>query len=108
MLGERQAPAGGGAGIESAAPSDSEVLGERQAPVAGDDLLEDGVLGERQAPIIQAYENGTFSRKMMFTEEGVRVSFMWWFIILLLGAKGVQMYAKSRKRERAEADKNDR
>ncbi|MBR1913953.1 MAG: hypothetical protein IJ827_03895, partial [Lachnospiraceae bacterium] len=108
VLGERQAPAGGGAGIESAAPSDSEVLGERQAPVAGDDLLEEGVLGEIQAPIIQAYENGTFSRKMMFTEEGVRVSFMWWFIILLLGAKGVQMYAKSRKRERAEADKNDR
>ena len=108
VLGERQAPASGGAGTESAAPSKSEVLGERQAPVAGDDLLEEGVLGERHAPIIQAYENGTFSRKMMFTEEGIKVSFLWWFIILVLGAKGVQMYAKSCKIERAKADKDDR
>ena len=108
VLGERQAPAGGRTGAGSAASAESDVLGERQAPVAGDELLEEGVLGERQAPIIQAYEDGNFSRKMMFTEDGIKVSFLWWFIILILGAKGVQMYAKSRKSERAEDDRNDR
>lgn len=100
VLGERQAPEGAAAAA-SAGAAESEVLGERQAPETGD-MLEGGVLGERQAPIIQAFENGTFGRGMLFTEEGLKISFAWWFLILILGAKGVQMYAKSRKEEKAD------
>jgi hypothetical protein len=102
VLGERQAPEGAAAAASAgAAAAESEVLGERQAPETGD-MLEGGVLGERQAPIIQAFENGTFGRGMLFTEEGLKISFAWWFLILILGAKGVQMYAKSRKEEKAD------
>ena len=101
VLGERQAPEGAAAAASAGAAAESEVLGERQAPETGD-MLEGGVLGERQAPIIQAFENGTFGRGMLFTEEGLKISFAWWFLILILGAKGVQMYAKSRKEEKAD------
>ena len=50
------------------------------------------VLGDQMAPI---------SRGSLFTEEGLKIPFMWWIIILILGAKGAQMYAESRKRKKA-------
>ncbi len=84
------------------------TLGEAGTPETGgtiesgvfmDDLgdPEGGVLGERMAPIVEAVKNGTFSRSMLFTEEGLKISFMWWFIILMLGAKGVMMYVQKSK-----------
>ena len=63
------------------------------------ELPEGGVLGERMAPIVDAVENGTFNRGMMFTEEGLKVPFMWWLIIVLMGVKGVEMYMRKRKEE---------
>ena len=68
----------------------------------GGDLLEEGVLGERMAPIVDAVNNGTFKRSMLFVEDGLQISFMWWLIMLALGAKGVQMYVKSRRKEAKE------
>ncbi len=65
----------------------------------GGEILDDDVLGQRMAPIVEALENGTFTRGMMFTEDGLKVSFMWWLLIVALGAKGVQMYVKSRKKK---------
>lgn len=70
----------------------------------GGDLLEEGVLGERMAPIVDAVNNGTFKRSMLFVEDGLQVSFMWWLIMLALGAKGVQMYVKSRRKEAKETE----
>ena len=64
-------------------------------------ILDAGVAGERMAPIVEAVENGTFTRSMMFTEEGTKAApFMWWLVMVLLGAKGVQMYVKSRRKEK--------
>ena len=57
------------------------------------------VLGERIAPIAEQVENGTFSRKSLFTEEGLKLPFAWWLIILVLGAKGVLMIAEKRKKK---------
>lgn len=61
---------------------EGDVLGERMAP-------EGDVLGERMAPDF----------KGMMREEGIILSFFWYIIILILGAKGVQMYAESRKKK---------
>jgi hypothetical protein len=102
VLGDRHTPAVGAA---ASTTSDLEVLGDRQAPMpAGDDMLEEGVLGARQSPIIEAYENGTFARGMLFNEDGLKLSFTWWLVILILGGKGVQMYAKSRRKEEETGD----
>jgi hypothetical protein len=102
VLGDRQAPAVGAA---ASGASDLEVLGDRQAPMPADgDMLEEGVLGARQSPIIAAYENGTFARGMLFNEDGLKLSFAWWLVILILGGKGVQMYAKSRRKEEETGD----
>ena len=61
-------------------------------------VIESGVAGERMAPIVKAVENGTFTRSMMLTEEGTKAApFPWWLLMLVLGAKGVQMYVKNRK-----------
>ncbi len=81
-------------------------------PAAGGDTIEAGVLGdglepmgdvlgERMAPIVEAVENGNFNRGMMFTEAGLKLPFMWWLIVLILGAKGVDMYLKKKKEEEA-------
>ncbi len=70
-----------------------------------DILLEDDVLGQRMAPIIDAVENGTFTRGMMFTEDGLKVDFAWWLVIVLFGAGGVRMYIKKRKKALAKAEK---
>ena len=71
------------------------------APLAEEALtytdLQSDVLGERMAPIVDAVKNGNFSRSMLFSEVGLKISFMWWFIILILGAKGVEMYMRRRK-----------
>ena len=87
-------------------------LGERQAPegrvIGGEDMLEEGVLGQREAPdaaIINAFNEGNFGRGMLLTEEGIKIPFMWWFLILILGAKGMQMYIENKKR--AQRQEND-
>ena len=94
-----------GASEEARAAMASAVLDAGVLPDGGvpeGEILDDDVLGQRMAPIVEALENGTFSRGMMFTEDGLKVSFMWWLIIVVLGAKGVQMYIKSRRKEEAE------
>ncbi|MBQ6967275.1 MAG: hypothetical protein IJP84_05165 [Lachnospiraceae bacterium] len=83
------APGGDGGVLEEGAVDDG-VLGERMAPEAP--VVASQVLGDQMAPI---------SRGSLFTEEGLKIPFMWWIIILILGAKGAQMYAESRKRKKA-------
>ncbi len=73
-----------------------------------DELLDDGVLGERMAPMVEAVNNGTFTRNMLFSEDGLKINFMWWLIILALGAKGVQMYVKSRLKASKQKDRPDK
>ncbi|MCR5410881.1 MAG: hypothetical protein K6E90_07855 [Lachnospiraceae bacterium] len=115
------APAGGAGVLGETAPAAFVDLGTRPSAVdagafadisdiesgvldEGGDLLEEGVLGERMAPIVDAVNNGTFKRSMLFVEDGLQVSFMWWLIMLALGAKGVQMYVKSRRKEAKETE----
>ncbi|MCR5235619.1 MAG: hypothetical protein K6E34_00270, partial [Lachnospiraceae bacterium] len=114
VLGETAAAAevaglGGGAavadaGAGSVAGNSAATAGIEAGVIPGDDLLEDGVLGERMAPLVEAVENGTFSRGMMFTEDGLKINILWWLVILAMGAKGVQMYVKSRKKAAAEEE----
>ena len=54
---------------------------------------ESEVLGDRLAPVAD------FSRGSLFTEEGLKIPFMWWIVILILGAKGAAMFAESRKKK---------
>ena len=92
------------AGAGSVAGNSAASAGLEAGVIPGDDLLEDGVLGERMAPLVEAVENGTFSRGMMFTEDGLKINILWWLVILAMGAKGVQMYVKSRKKAAAEEE----
>ncbi len=92
------------AGAGSVAGNSAASAGMEAGVIPGDDLLEDGVLGERMAPLVEAVENGTFSRGMLFTEDGLKINIWWWLVILAMGAKGVQMYVKSRKKAAAEEE----
>lgn len=83
----------------------ADISGMESGVLAGDDLLDGEVLGERMAPIVEAVNNGTFTRSMLFEEDGLKINFMWWLIILAMGAKGVQMYVKSRTKEAKESEK---
>ena len=87
-----------------AAP-DAEVLGEMAAPetAAGDTAEADenivsDVLGERAAPIVDAVKNGTFTRKMLFDEDAKKLPFAWWLLFFVLGATGVGIYVKHKKK----------
>lgn len=83
----------------------ADISGMESGVLAGDDLIDGEVLGERMAPIVEAVNNGTFTRSMLFEEDGLKINFMWWLIILAMGAKGVQMYVKSRTKEAKESEK---
>lgn len=83
-------PAVGAAPATGTTPLTGDVLSDTDAPSGQ-------VLGERIAPIVNAVEDGTFSRQMLFTEDGLKIPFAWWIIILVLGAKGVIMYTKKKK-----------
>lgn len=100
---EASAPGAGSAGGASAGTvisSGTSAASQMEAgvPDGGEDMLEGDVLGQRMAPIVEAFENGTFTRGMMFTEDGLKTPFMWWILIVFFGAKGVQMYMKRRRK----------
>ncbi|MCR4589346.1 MAG: hypothetical protein K5668_00810 [Lachnospiraceae bacterium] len=95
--------AGGGA-------LEGDVLGDRTAPegeTVGGELKGD-VLGERIAPLVDAVNNGTFDRNMLFDEETKgSIPFGWWLLILVMGAAGVKLYMDHRKKK-ASAVKNSK
>lgn len=92
------APAAGGVEAdvlgEMAAPEGEVFTGE--APDGSE--LESDVLGERMAPIVNAVNDGTFTRDMLFTDEAKKIPFPWWILFLVLGATGVTIYVKTRKK----------
>lgn len=107
--GEEAAPA---EAVFTAAPGvESAVLGDTAAPetteagaavtdgdTAADENLTSDVLGERMAPIVNAVNDGTFTRDMLFTDEAKKIPFPWWILFFVLGATGVTIYVKTRKK----------
>lgn len=71
--------------------------GDSNSGTSSDSDLESSVLGERVAPIVQAAEDGTFTRDMLFNEDAKQIPAALWLLLFAFGAAGAGIYLKLKK-----------
>ena len=81
------------------AETESEQAGTVVADSSSDKGIESDVLGERVAPIVDAVNDGTFTRDMLFDEEAKQIPIALWLLLLAFGAAGLAIYQKTRKKK---------